>query len=109
VDSPSRVPPREQFCFRVPRELYDAVNDAARADDTTQSLLLRTLIEEGMAARTQPSHSGRLLLRMPKTLHAALVAEAAREGISLNQLCVVKLATALTALLADSTREAHAR
>ena len=36
----------------------------------------------------RPSHSGRLLLRMPRTLHAELAQAAEREGTSLNQLIV---------------------
>ena len=34
------------------------------------------------------SHSGRLLLRMPRTLHGELAAAAEERGISLNQLIV---------------------
>ena len=33
-----------------------------------------------------------LTVRVPKTLHAELLEEAKREGVSLNQLCVFKLA-----------------
>lgn len=36
--------------------------------------------------------SGKLLVRLPKSLHAALLAEAAAEGASLNQLVIAKLA-----------------
>jgi hypothetical protein len=36
----------------------------------------------------RPSYSGRLLLRMPRTLHAELAQAAEREGTSLNQLIV---------------------
>lgn len=39
--------------------------------------------------------SGRILVRVPKSLHKALVAEAEREGTSLNQLCLAKLARPL--------------
>lgn len=35
--------------------------------------------------------SGRFNLRIPKSLHAKLCEEAAREGVSLNQLCLMKL------------------
>jgi hypothetical protein len=40
----------------------------------------------------QPAHSGRLLLRMPRTLHAQLAETAERQGVSLNQLIVGTLA-----------------
>lgn len=41
------------------------------------------------------SHSGRLLLRMPKTLHAGLTRVAEREGVSLNQFITDVLASAI--------------
>lgn len=40
----------------------------------------------------EPSHSGRLLLRMPKTLHAQLAARSDADGVSLNQFIVTALA-----------------
>ena len=45
--------------------------------------------------RTEASHSGRLLLRMPRTLHAALTKAAERENVSLNQFITDALAGAL--------------
>ena len=42
--------------------------------------------------------SGKVLVRMPRTLHASLLAESEREGVSLNQLIVAKLAAHLSAL-----------
>jgi predicted RNase H-like HicB family nuclease len=41
------------------------------------------------------SHSGRLLLRMPRTLHAELTRVAEREGVSLNQFITDALASAV--------------
>lgn len=41
------------------------------------------------------SHSGRLLLRMPKGLHAALAERADAEKVSLNQLIVSVLSGAV--------------
>lgn len=43
--------------------------------------------------KTADEHSGRLLLRMPKTLHADLTRLAEREGVSLNQLITDALAS----------------
>jgi len=37
------------------------------------------------------NYSGRFLVRLPKTLHRRLVAEASKEGISLNQYALYKL------------------
>ena len=42
------------------------------------------------------SHSGRLLLRMPKTLHAELAARSDADGVSLNQYIVSALARAVS-------------
>ena len=47
--------------------------------------------------RTQPPghYSGRVLLRMPRTLHGQLAERAAAEGVSINQLVVTLLAGGL--------------
>lgn len=50
--------------------------------------------------------SGRLLLRMPKSLHARLQARAEIEGTSLNQLIVTLLAQALAARDAETALRA---
>lgn len=41
----------------------------------------------------QRSYSGKLNLRMPETLHRRLVIQAAQQGVSLNQIINLKLAT----------------
>jgi HicB family len=41
------------------------------------------------------SHSGRLLLRMPKSLHAQLAARSDRDGVSLNHWIVGALSRAV--------------
>jgi hypothetical protein len=41
------------------------------------------------------SANGAISVRLPRSLHAALLAEAKEEGVSLNQLCVTKLAAQL--------------
>lgn len=43
--------------------------------------------------------SGKFLLRLPVPIHAALIAEAEAEDISLNQLCLSKLAMQLRAMV----------
>ena len=45
-----------------------------------------------MAQPATPAKSGRLLLRMPPDLHAALDGAARAAGLSLNELCVRRLA-----------------
>ncbi len=58
--------------------------------------LIRQLQEDGGPALIDAS--GKFLLRVPKSLHAALVAEAEAEGVSLNQLCLAKLSAQLRSL-----------
>jgi RNA polymerase sigma-B factor len=45
--------------------------------------------------RAAPSHSGRLLIRMPPALHAELARAAERNKVSLNQFITTSLATAV--------------
>lgn len=45
--------------------------------------------------RPEPSRSGRIMLRVPAMLHGALADEAARQGVSLNQLLTSLLAGAI--------------
>ena len=42
--------------------------------------------------------NGRILVRVPRSMHAALLAEATAEGVSLNQLCSAKLSLQLRAI-----------
>lgn len=50
---------------------------------------------EPLGAR-EPSHSGRLLLRMPRALHAELAKRSDAEGVSLNQFIVGALSRAVS-------------
>jgi antitoxin HicB len=55
-------------------------------------------LEEGRDVpepKSAATHSGRLLLRMPKTLHADLTRASEREGVSLNQFITDVLASAI--------------
>jgi hypothetical protein len=55
--------------------------------------LFRTVqARTGLVKGATPTKSGRLLVRIPKSMHVALDQEAEAEGISLNQLVVAKLA-----------------
>jgi antitoxin HicB len=59
---------------------------------------LETARQEGRDVpepKTAQSHSGRLLLRMPQTMHAELARAAERERVSLNQFITDALAGAL--------------
>jgi predicted RNase H-like HicB family nuclease len=48
-------------------------------------------VPEPSPAKVQPQPSGKLLLRIPRTLHGQLIDEAKREGTSLNQHMVYLL------------------
>jgi RNA polymerase sigma-B factor len=52
--------------------------------------------EERAAQQQQSTHSGRLLVRMPQSLHAELARVAEREGVSLNTLITGALASAVS-------------
>jgi hypothetical protein len=45
------------------------------------------------------SANGAISVRLPRSVHAALLAEAEAEGVSLNQLCVSKLVAQLRAVI----------
>ncbi len=44
---------------------------------------------------TSNEYNGRILVRVPKSVHASLAHEAEQEGVSLNQLIVAKLSAQL--------------
>ncbi len=46
-------------------------------------------------AEYEPDYSGRMLLRLPKSLHRQLAERAELEGVSINQMAVVILAAGL--------------
>jgi site-specific DNA-methyltransferase (adenine-specific) len=83
---------RERFIqtqeYRAIRELIDAAEE-------------RTDLVEGAT----PKKSGKFMVRLPRSLHAALDAEAEQEGVSLNQLVVTKLAVQMSRLAASATPE----
>ena len=63
--------------------------------DDAMLLWIGAALEEGepIAEPTVvPEYSGRVLVRMPKTLHRQLIERAEAEGVSANQLAVALLA-----------------
>lgn len=79
-------PSREEREAFLRTEEYRAIRD-----------LLRTAMgKSGLVEGATPQKSGRFVVRLPKSLHAALEREAAEEGVSLNQLVVTKLAVQLS-------------
>jgi predicted HicB family RNase H-like nuclease len=59
----------------------------------------------GLVEGATPKKSGKFVVRLPRSLHAALEAEAREEGVSLNQLVVTKLAMQMARLVATGARE----
>jgi hypothetical protein len=87
-------PTREQRAefLRSPeyKKIRDLIDAAAR--------------RSGLVGGATPAKSGKFVVRLPKSLHAALVSEAEEEGVSLNQLVVAKLAAQMSEIAARRTR-----
>ncbi len=56
----------------------------------------------GLVDGATPQKSGRFLVHLPKSHHAALEREANEEGVSLNQLVVTKLAVQMSQLVSGA-------
>jgi hypothetical protein len=81
----------EMHATRPAREQFARTPEHAEI----MAMLERLQAEEENEPEPPPDAKGRFVLRLPKSMHAALTAEAKAEGVSLNQLCVAKLATRL--------------
>jgi predicted HicB family RNase H-like nuclease len=69
-------------------ELYDGLNEAMEG-------YLEVKLENGLPIpipEKTGDYSGRFNVRLPRSLHQRLVIEADKEGVSLNQLVLYKLA-----------------
>jgi len=66
-----------------------------------RDLLQRKMDETGLVRGATPTKSGKFVVRLPQSLHAALEREAEVEGTSLNQLVVTKLAVQLDNLAGE--------
>ena len=65
-----------------------AIERIQKANDTDEGITLEQMDQ----ARAAQDYSGKISVRVPKTLHRELVAGAKDEGISLNQYILYKLA-----------------
>lgn len=79
----------ELFPTREAREEFSDRPEAKQIDKLLADLRTRT------GSEPPADVNGKILVRIPKSMHAALIQEANAEGVSLNQLCVAKLAVAL--------------
>jgi predicted HicB family RNase H-like nuclease len=69
------------------------------AYDKLHKLVEEKMEQTGVVAGSEPTKSGRFVVRVPKSLHLALEREAIAEGTSLNQLVLAKLAARLSTLV----------
>jgi predicted HicB family RNase H-like nuclease len=87
----------------VVKSFPDASQRAAfrktKAYDALHALVERKVQETGVVEGSTPKKSGKFVVRLPRSLHAALEHEAATEGTSLNQLVLAKLAVQLDSVL----------
>jgi antitoxin HicB len=90
----SRAETAEQAASGIQQAMSDWITEALREG------------REVPEPKPVDEHSGRLLLRMPRTLHAELTRLAEREGVSLNQFITDALASAVGWRLAQSARRA---
>jgi len=73
------------------------------------SLVEQKMRETGVVEGSVPQKSGRFVVRLPRSMHAALEREAAAEGTSLNQLVLAKLATQLSTITGRKQTPARRR
>ena len=81
-------------------ELYKTRSERTAFSKTQEFNEIRRLLEDLQGKGDSYLHklstvNGNVSIRMPRSLHAALLKEADAEGVSLNQLCVGKLAVQL--------------
>ena len=69
-------------------------------------LLATSINTHGLVEGATPAKSGKFVVRLPQSLHLALEREAEREGVSLNQLVVAKLAVQLRSAVERTTEPA---
>lgn len=80
-------------------ELFASREDRTAFSGSPADKELAAILEELPEPDDQPNReaSGKLLVRMPKSVHQALIAEAEAEQVSLNQLILSKLSIQLRA------------
>lgn len=88
-------------------ELFPGESNRAAFARTEEYKEIMALIDAARAERGDPPAisdlvsraNGVINMRLPRSVHAALLAEAEAEGVSLNQLCAAKVAMQLRALV----------
>jgi predicted RNase H-like HicB family nuclease len=89
-----------EYFFATVQELDGCMSDGVTIEETYVNIReamegwIETKLEAGFKVPVPidaSSYSGKFLVRLPKTLHRRLSAEAEREGVSLNQYTLYKL------------------
>ncbi|TWT58916.1 HicB family protein [Thalassoglobus neptunius] len=81
-------------------ELFPSQTERTRFSKTHEYQEICKMMES-MQGPEVDEYSGNFALRLPKSLHKALAEEAKIEGVSLNQLCVAKLASQLRSVVSS--------
>lgn len=80
-------------------QLFTTADERRAFRQTSQARAVEKLLRVAKSPPTDAtgglSPTGKLTVKLPKSLHAALVSEAAEEGTSINQLVIAKLAMQL--------------
>lgn len=82
-------------------QLFPSESDRAKLVETPEHAAIWEIFEslpDGPTAGKE-DRSGKILVRVPKSIHAALLQEAEAEGVSLNQLILSKLCVQLQAVV----------
>lgn len=89
------------YYFAKVQELDGCMSDGETVEEVHVNIReamegwIETKLEAGYSVPTpieSENYSGKFVLRLPKSLHARLVIEAEKEGVSLNQYALYKLA-----------------
>jgi len=80
------------FPDRQERKAFSKTAVCNALHDLVQEKMTQTGLVEG----AEPQKSGRFVVRLPRSMHAALEREAEEEGTSLNQVVLAKLAVQLS-------------
>ena len=82
-------------------QLFPDTKDRDKYFASPVSKRVGALLDAAPNPSVEEPSSGKLLLRLPKSLHSALADEARKEGTSMNQLILAKLAVSLSHAVAQ--------
>jgi len=89
------------YYFATVQELSGCMSDGETVDEAYENIReamegwIETKLESGFSVPepiNPEKYSGKFVVRLPKSLHAKLAMEAEKEGVSLNQHALYKLA-----------------